>query len=299
MTEPATPLGDGGLSHSRPGYVRLRLDLGYDGTDFAGWGVQPDVRTVQGEVEQALGRALRLTGPVRTVVAGRTDTGVHARAQVAHCDVPVEAWASLLGRGPDFPIFRMHSALPEDVRLTAIGPAPDGFNARWSASWRRYAYRVDDTVPGPDPLLRRQVLHRTGPNNKPFDLDVMNAAAEGLLGEHDFCAFCRRREGASTVRTLTELRWRRDAETGLAILDVRADAFCHTMVRALAGALLMVGLGQRDGRFPASLLGRSDRDPHAEVAQPQGLTLEEIRYPPDDQLAAAAVRSRRFRGLLA
>jgi tRNA pseudouridine38-40 synthase len=298
MTEPAAPLGDGGLSHSRPGYVRLRLDLGYDGTDFAGWGVQPDVRTVQGEVEQALARALRLPGPVRTVVAGRTDTGVHARAQVAHSDVPVEAWASLLGRGADFPIFRLRSALPEDVRLTAIGPAPDGFNARWSASWRRYAYRVDDTVPGPDPTMRRQVLHRTGPNSKPFDLDLMNNAADTLLGEHDFCAFCRRREGASTVRTLTQLRWRRDAETGLAVLDVQADAFCHTMVRALAGALLMVGLGQRDGRFPASLLGRKDRDPHAEVAQPHGLTLEEIRYPPDDQLAAAAERSRRFRGLL-
>ncbi|HEY7857936.1 MAG TPA: tRNA pseudouridine(38-40) synthase TruA [Candidatus Nanopelagicales bacterium] len=271
------------------------MDVGYDGTGFAGWAVQPDLRTVQGEVELALGRVLRMDHSPRIVCAGRTDTGVHARGQVAHSDVPRPAWESFAERGDAFVLRRLRSALPRDIQVARVAVAPEGFHARWSASWRRYAYRVCDLLAGPDPLARSYVLHRTGLDGAPLLLDAMNEAAQALLGEHDFAAFCRARLGASTVRTLHELHWSRDRH-GLALLDVRADAFCHSMVRSLAGSLLEVGAaGGRPAR-PAELLAERVRDPHAQVAPAHGLVLEEVRYPPDRDLGDAAIRARRFRG---
>ena len=186
--EPVLRPGGGLVAVPAPAeLVRLRLDLGYDGTGFAGWAVQPGLRTVQGEVELALGRVLRLPGAPRTACAGRTDTGVHARGQVAHSDVPAAAWAAVSARGGQFVLRRLHGALPPDLAHRR-GPAPDGFDARWSARSRSYSYRVSDGPAGPDPLLRSWVLHHRGDRGAPLDLEAMNHAAQDLLGEHDFAA---------------------------------------------------------------------------------------------------------------
>jgi tRNA pseudouridine38-40 synthase len=276
--------------------VRLRLGIAYDGTDFAGWARQPGLRTVQGELESALALVLRATRPVRIAVAGRTDAGVHARGQVGHADVERDRWEELVSRGADAPARRMGGVLAADVRVHEIAVAPPGFDARWSARSRSYAYRVSDVPGGADPLLRSHVLHHTGPHNTPLDVEAMNDAAAALLGEHDFASFCRRRDGASTVRTLLELHWVREPDSGLVVMHVRADAFCHTMVRALVGVLLPVGDGRRSAQWPGRVLSRERREPDAEVAPPTGLCLERVEYPADDDLAAQAVRARRFRG---
>ncbi len=278
------------------GRVRLRLDLAYDGSRFHGWARQPGLRTVQGELEAALTVLLRAPEQVRLACAGRTDAGVHARGQVAHADVPAGLWAGLGSRGSDVPVRRLAGVLPDDVRVRRVLPAPAGFDARWSALSRTYAYRVSDLPGGADPLLRSHVLHHTGPRNGRLDVDAMNAAATALLGEHDFAAYCRRREGASTVRTLLELRWEREHDTGLAVMWIKADAFCHSMVRSVVGALLPVGDGRRPVSWPAQILAGGRREPDADVAPSVGLCLEHVDYPPDGELAAQAQRARRFRG---
>jgi tRNA pseudouridine38-40 synthase len=271
----------------QPGGVgtRLRLDLSYDGSGFHGWSRQPGLRTVQQVVEEALGRALALSGEPALTVAGRTDAGVHARGQVAHLDVPSGAWpaASPAAR-------RLAGLLPLDVRVRAIGGAPDGFDARFSALSRRYSYRVCDDPAAADPLRRHDTLWYP----RPVDIARMNDAAQACLGEHDFAAFCRRREGASTVRDLLCLEWAR-AAPGVAVATVAGDAFCHTMVRALVGALLTVGDGRRPAGWLADVLAAGMRDPAAVVAAPHGLCLEEVRYPPDADLVARAQVTRRFR----
>jgi tRNA pseudouridine38-40 synthase len=273
--------------------VRLRLDCAYDGTDFHGWAAQPSLRTVQGVVEEALARILRLER-VSVTCAGRTDTGVHARGQVVHVDVEPEALAAVPVRSTADPLSgllrRLNGLLPEDVRVLSVSRAPEGFDARFSALWRRYAYRVADQAHVMDPLVRRTVLAWP----RVLDLDAMNVAAEGLLGEHDFAAFCKRREGATTVRTLLDLRWARD-ETGVAVAHVRADAFCHSMVRALTGCLVAVGEGRRRPEWPAEVLRAQVRDPGVTVLRAHGLTLEQVAYPEDSALATRAreARSRR------
>ena len=291
-------LPDAGVARGgpRPDQVRLRLDLSYDGSGFKGWARQPGLRSVQGEVEAALTMLLRAPEPVLLACAGRTDAGVHARGQVAHADVRAELWLALAARGPEAPVRRLGGILARDVRVRAMRPAPTGFDARWSALSRTYAYRVSDLAGGADPLLRSHVLAHTGARSALLDLDAMNAAAAALLGEHDFSAFCRRRDGASAVRSLLELRWERETDTGLAVMWVRADAFCHSMVRAVVGALLPVGDGRRDVAWPARILTGRVRDPDADVAPAVGLCLEHVAYPPDDDLAAQAQRARRFRG---
>ncbi|HSN06987.1 MAG TPA: tRNA pseudouridine(38-40) synthase TruA [Candidatus Angelobacter sp.] len=276
--------------------LRLRLDLAYDGTGFHGWARQPGLRTVQGELEAALTMLLRASEPVRVACAGRTDAGVHARGQVAHADVAADQWDALASRGADVPVRRLAGLLPDDVRVRAVHPAPPGFDARWSASSRTYAYRVSDLPGGADPLLRSHVLYHAGRRGGPLDVDAMNAAASALIGEHDFAAYCRRREGASTVRTLLDLRWERETDSGLAVMWIRADAFCHSMVRSVVGALLPVGDGRRPLTWPAEILAGTRREPDADVAPSVGLCLERVEYPPDADLANQAQRARRFRG---
>lgn len=267
--------------------TRLRLDISYDGTDFSGWAEQPGRRTVQGELQHALGRVLRLEEP-RLTVAGRTDAGVHGRGQVAHVDVPAELWDA----EGDRLLRRLAGVLPPDVRVNAVGPAPTGFDARFSPLFRRYVYRVSDAPGGVDPLRRRDVLwHR-----RPIDAARMNEAAALLRGEHDFAAYCRKREGASTIRELQRVEWVREAEHVYAG-TVQADAFCHNMVRALVGALLAVGDGRRDVEWPARVLAAAVRDSAVHVVPPHGLTLEEVRYPPAEELAARAAATRRLRTL--
>jgi tRNA pseudouridine38-40 synthase len=271
----------------REALVRVRLDLGYDGTGFSGWAAQPARRTVEGVLSEALGHVLRLPEAARLTVAGRTDAGVHARGQVAHADVPGGAWslhANALVR-------RLARALPPDIRVHAAVVAPDGFDARFSALWRRYAYRIADDPARADPLRRHDTLW----HSRPLDLGAMNEAAGLLLGEHDFAAFCRRREGASTVRGLRRLSWQRDTD-GVAVGSVVADAFCHNMVRALVGALLPVGEGSRPVSWPSQVLAGAVRDPGVRVVPAHGLSLEEVRYPESGQLAERATATRRVRG---
>jgi tRNA pseudouridine38-40 synthase len=269
--------------------VRLKICLAYDGTAFSGWAAQSGRRTVEAAVAEGLGRVLRLAGPPRLTVAGRTDAGVHARGQVAHADVQSDAWA---GVGPDRCVRRLSRALAPDVRVTSVVQAPESFDARFSALWRRYSYRVCDDPAAADPLRRHDTLW----HHRRLDLDAMNEAAAGLVGEHDFAAFCRRREGASTIRALRELSWTRDAE-GTVVARVRADAFCHNMVRSLVGALLAVGEGSFGTEWPAELLAARVRNPRVRVVAPYGLCLEEVRYPPDAGLARRAAETRRLRAL--
>ena len=287
-----------------PRPVRLRIDLAYDGSGFSGWAAQPGRRTVEEVLAAALGRVLRLPGPPALTVAGRTDAGVHARGQVVHADVPATAWTDLDGN-PAGPLARLAAVLPPDVRVRAVGVAPDGFDARFSALWRRYSYRVCDDPARADPLRRHETLW----TRRRLDLAAMNEAAASLTGEHDFAAFCRRREGATTVRTLRVLNWRRDADgrdadgrdngpenaQSVAVATVVADAFCHNMVRALVGALLAVGEGRRPAGWPAGVLAAAVRDPAVRVVAPHGLCLEEVGYPKPSELAARAAQTRRIR----
>ncbi|MEC4018964.1 tRNA pseudouridine(38-40) synthase TruA [Streptomyces sp. H27-D2] len=270
------------------GAVRLRLDLSYDGKDFSGWARQREQRTVQGELESALQTVLRLPAAPSLTVAGRTDSGVHARGQVAHVDLPEELWAE----HQEKLMRRLAGRLPKDVRVWKVAPAPAGFNARFAAVWRRYAYRVCDNPGGVDPLLRGHVLWA----DWPLDVDLMNLAAEKMLGEHDFAAYCKKREGATTIRTLQQLHWERTPD-GLAVATVRADAFCHNMVRALVGAMLVVGDGRRPVCFPAEVLAGGVRHSAVNVVKPHGLTLEEVGYPADELLAARSREARNVRTL--
>jgi tRNA pseudouridine38-40 synthase len=266
--------------------ARLRLDLSYDGSGFHGWSLQPGLRTVQEVLADALGRVLALPAPPALTVAGRTDAGVHARGQVAHLDLIAAAWEAA---GPSA-ARRLARLLPPDVRVRAIGPAPDGFDARFSAVWRRYSYRVCDDPAAADPLHRHDTLWYP----RPVDVARMNQAGLACLGTHDFAAFCRRRPGASTVRELLRLEWVR-AAPGFAVATVVADAFCHNMVRSLVGALLCVGDGRRPVGWLADVLAARVRDPAVMVVPPHGLCLEEVAYPPDPDLATRAQATRRLR----
>ena len=245
--------------------VRLRLDVWYDGTNFSGWAAQPERRTVQGEIERALAAVLRLDA-VALTCAGRTDAGVHARGQVCHVDVPASPDTDELRR-------RLAGALADDVRVHAVAAAPTDFDARFSARWRRYSYRICDDPAACDPLQR----HRVVTWKHPLDAAMMNDACGRLLGEHDFAAYCRRRPGASTVRTLRELTWSR-ADDRLLEAQVVADAFCHSMVRSLVGAAMGVGEGRLAPEVPAQVLAAGVRDPRIMVMPPHGLTLEEVGY---------------------
>jgi len=265
--------------------VRLRLDLAYDGTDFSGWARQPGRRTVEQTLADALGTVLRLAETPRLTVAGRTDAGVHATGQVAHVDVPAGVDAGSVD--PGGLARRLAGVLPTDVSVRSVRVAPPGFDARFAASGRRYRYRITD---GPaDPLRRRDTVAWP----RPLDAAAMGRAAAALEGEHDFAAYCRPREGATTVRTLRSLRVSRDGD--IVVVEAAADAFCHNQVRAMVGALLAVGEGRRPPGWPREVLDAGVRDSAVTVAQPHGLTLVEVSYPPDDQLAARAetARSRR------
>lgn len=294
--------------------IRLRLEIAYDGAQFCGWARQPDLRSVQGELESALRAVLRIGAdvPVRVAVAGRTDAGVHAVGQVCHSDVPAAAWAASRGRHvasptpvgdpggtPDSSLTvrrRLNGLLPPDLRVRHVGVAPPGFDARWSASWRRYSYLVADDPAGQDPRTRGHVLWHP----RALDVAAMDAAAEPFVGEHDFAAYCRARGGASSVRTIHDIGWRRVGRSAGATspveFSVRADAFCHSMVRALVGAFIAVGDGRWPVERPAALLAAAERVPVIATAPAHPLTLVEVGYPPDADLAAQAERARRWRG---
>ncbi|MET0297651.1 MAG: tRNA pseudouridine(38-40) synthase TruA [Microbacterium sp.] len=272
--------------------MRIRLDIAYDGTNFRGWARQPTLRTVQGTLEDALARVLG--GDPRLVVAGRTDAGVHAAGQVAHVDLDDEQHARLRARRGDGGAVEALAArltgvtgAYSDVAVRRTTPAPEGFDARFSAVWRRYEYRLADRTTGYDPLDRL----RTTSVRAALDEGAMDAAARSLVGLHDFAAYCKPRDEATTIRTLLEFDWRRD-ERGVLVANVKADAFCHSMVRALVGACAAVGEGRLDIDDVAEIRDARERVPDVKVLAARGLTLTEVGYPVDDLLAQRAEQTR-------
>ena len=293
--EPADPIVDSGL-------VRVRLNLAYDGTDFVGWARQPGQRSVQEVLAAAIAQISRLPKPPIVTCAGRTDAGVHARGQVAHVDLP----AAVVGRASHNAVgveafmaataleqfeFSLRAVLPRDLMLQSAQRAPDGFDARFSALWRRYRYRVCDDRTQLDPWRRRDTLVYS----RPLDVDAMNEAADLLVGQHDFASFCRKRKGATTIRTLLNVAWSRPAPH-LAELEITADAFCHSMVRALVGAMLNVGDGRRDLDWLSEYLNLRVRGPGVTVAAARGLVLDHVAYPSAAEMAErqSLTRARRF-----
>ncbi|MFI7247203.1 tRNA pseudouridine(38-40) synthase TruA [Micromonospora chalcea] len=267
--------------------IRLRLDVSYDGTDFSGWAPQPTRRTVAGVLMQTLDLVLGAGTATGLTVAGRTDAGVHATGQVCHLDLPAAVWREHEGRL----LRRLARLLPPDVRVRAMTEVPADFDARFSATFRRYEYRVTDAPWGAEPLRRRDTLAWP----KPLDLAALNASAAGLVGEHDFAAYCRRKENATTLREVTRLDWRRDPD-GILVATVQADAFCQNMVRSLVGAMLVAGDGRRPVQWPAGLLTRRERSSEVTVAPAHGLALVEVGYPADPaEYARRAEQTRRLR----
>ena len=286
MNEPAIDSGGG--------FVRLRLDIAYDGTEFAGWALQAGQRTVAGVLDDALSTVFRV--PVQLRAAGRTDAGVHATGQVAHVDVPIDTLpnayprATRAGDREFLPLVRrLARFLPADVRILDIDRAPAGFDARFSALRRHYVYRLSTAPYGVQPQEARFVTAWP----RPLDVEAMAVASRNLVGLHDFAAFCRQREGATTIRDLQRLDWSRDGDRVTAY--VTADAFCWSMVRSLVGALLAVGEHRRETGWCATLLTSTQRSSDFAAAPPHGLTLVGVDYPPDDQLEARAKVTRDLR----
>jgi tRNA pseudouridine38-40 synthase len=283
--------------------TRFRLDIAYQGTDFNGWGRQPALRTVQGELEAALATIFRRAGESpQLTVAGRTDAGVHALGQVAHVDLSPDQTAVLRKPHGTRPPLEADEALARrlngilgpvsDVVVLRASEAPAGFDARFSALWRRYEYRVADRLSLRDPLQR----HRTAWVAAELDGREMDVAAHGLLGLHDFASYCKAREGATTIRTLLDFAWRRD-DDGVLLGDVVADAFCHSMVRALVGGCVAVGEGTLTPRDLVELRDARERTSAFKVMPARGLTLMEVGYPDDAELALRAEQTRGLRTL--
>jgi len=285
---------------TREAATRIRLDLAYDGSDFTGWARQPGLRTVQGVLEDALATLFGRAGsePPRLTVAGRTDVGVHAVGQVAHVDLDAAQLAQLDRRprgrgagaaGAESLARRINGIVGQaaDVQILRASVAPDGFDARFSAVWRRYEYRIADAAALRDPRARAYTLwHPSG-----LDVEAMDATAGGLLGLHDFAAYCRPREGATTIRTLQAFSWGRDAD-GVLVARLQADAFCHSMVRALVGACVAAGEGRFAPDRAAGIRDEARRTSEFIVMPARGLTLVEVGYPADADLAARAEQTR-------
>lgn len=266
MTEPTL--------YPESGFLRLRLDIAYDGTNFYGWAIQPEIRTVQASVEDALSLIARHR--VETIVAGRTDAGVHATGQVIHVDVPETLSLDDLG-------YKLNRLLDQDIRVMAVAIAPPAFHARFSALRRYYSYQILDANKPVPPLARLDVV----PWYRPLDIGTMNEASALLLGEHDFAAFCKFREGSTTIRTLEKFSWRRD-DAGYLIAEVIADAFCYSMVRNLVGAVVSVADARFEPQWIRALLENRERVSDSMVFPARGLTLYQVDYPSDAQLLERA-----------
>jgi tRNA pseudouridine38-40 synthase len=269
MTEPTL--------YPESGFRRLRLDLSYDGTNFSGWAIQPDRRTVQQVIEEAIRTVAQ--SKAETIVAGRTDAGVHATGQVIHVDVPESLELDDLA-------YKLNRILDEDVRINQIQIAPTAFHARFSALRRYYEYRILDENKVIPPLAR----FNTASWYRPLDVDQMNHASALLLGTHDFAAFCKFREGATTIRTLETYQWRRDRD-GYLVGDVVADAFCYSMVRNLVGAIVCVADGRKESDWISTLLENKERVSDSLVFPARGLSLYKVDYPDDAELLERAAKT--------
>lgn len=282
------------------GLVRFKLDFAYDGTDFIGWAKQPGKRSIEGAI---LGALLLIFGESQNTfsltVAGRTDAGVHARHQVAHFDLTPRQ-IKRMGRYAAPGIVegairdRMNSILDDDIRIFGCTFAPAYFNARYGAIYRRYRYRIADGVSVKDPVEARNTLW----TRKPLDLVEMQATALSLYGLHDFGAFCKPREFGTTIRELREVKIaRRTDENQVVEIELTADAFCHNMVRSVVGALVAVGEGRATRQDVVDRLKSTSRIGSYKVVNPRGLTLLEIGYPADADLAEQVARSQDRRRL--
>jgi tRNA pseudouridine38-40 synthase len=261
------------------GFRRLRIDIAYDGTAFFGWATQPDRRTIQDLVEEAISRISRVD--TESIVAGRTDAGVHATGQVIHVDVPDAIFDGELNY-IDFR-YKLNRILDEDVRIMSITDAPSGFHARFSALRRHYIYKLIDNNDVIPPLTRNDVASWY----RPLDVDRMNEASKLVLGHHDFAAFCKFREGSTTIRSLEKYEWKR-TDDGVLVADIVADAFCYSMVRNLVGAVVCVADGRKEPSWIAELLANKERVSDSLVFPARGLTLYQVDYPSDDQLLERA-----------
>lgn len=286
-------------AHTAEQHRRIRLDISYDGTAFSGWATQPGLRTVQGELEIALATVFRRAGdPPRLTVAGRTDVGVHATGQVAHVDL-TDAQLRILNRkdrggrpgpvGPSALARRLNgiAGLESDIRVASSEFAPRGFDARFSAVWRRYEYRIADAEAAQDPRRRLHTLWHPAA----LDADAMHSAAQALLGLHDFATFCKPRPGATTIRELQEFSWERDSD-GVLIARLQADAFCRSMVRALVGACVAAGGAKLTSDRAVELREQRRRNSEFIVMPAKGLTMTEVGYPPEAELASRAEQTR-------
>lgn len=276
------------------GFTRLRLDFGYDGTDFYGWSKQPELRTIQGEFIKAFALIFgEDDNDFGFRVAGRTDAGVHAVGCVLHCDL-TDAQLKRLGRNDSMEdiAYKLNGLLPLDIRVNKVSVPPAGFDARFSAINRRYRYRLADQLAAKNPLESRFTLETYGK----LDVDAMNAAGKVLLGLHDFASFCKPREGATTIRELQEILVHR-VPNGVVEIEIQADAFCHNMVRSIVGALIGVGQGKADAAKIKVLLEKTNREGSFKVVAPHGLQLMAIGYPADELLAKQAQEARNFRTL--
>lgn len=269
MTEPTL--------YPESGFLRLRLDLAYDGTNFYGWGKQPDRRSVQEEVEKAI--AILSQSKIDSIVAGRTDAGVHATGQVIHVDVPESI-------NLDEIAYKLNRILDTDVRVMGVSIAPPAFHARFSALRRHYTYRILDANKVIPPLHRYDVASWY----KPLAVEQLNEASKLLLGDHDFAAYCKFREGATTIRQLQRFEWVRDSE-GYLVGDIVADAFCYSMVRNLVGAVVCVADGRFGPEWIQETLANKVRVSDSLVFPACGLTLRQVDYPSDSELLERAAKT--------
>ena len=253
----------------KSGFSRLRIDLTYDGTNFSGWAKQPNLRTIQEEIEKALSTITQ--HQIATVVAGRTDAGVHAKQQVIHADLPEDTIIENL-------VFRLNQILDKDVRIISTSWAEVNFHARFTPISRTYQYKIIDAGKVTAPLDR----YDSAEWFRELDIDLMNAGSKLLLGEHDFFAFCKFREGGSTVKNLMKFDWYRD-ENGVVIGEVKADSFRYNMVRNLVGAAVCVGEGRFAPEWMLKTLQDKVRISDSYVFPAKGLTLIKVEYPQPDQ----------------
>jgi tRNA pseudouridine38-40 synthase len=260
------------VANAAQGLIRIRGKISYDGKDFSGWGMQPDRRTVQGELENAISTLLRVD---RVVVqcAGRTDAGVHATAQVIHFDITEKDAMEMKDL-----TYRINAILPEDISIQELEVTAADFDARFAALSRSYEYLIYQGQRNP---LLRDRAHRS---YLPLDVQEMNDASQSLIGLHDFSAFCKKREGATTIRTLMKFDWTETAD-GIIKVELEADAFCYSMVRGLIGAVLAIGEGKFDKAWLENYLAGREREAHVFAAPALGLTLVDVKYPDASEYA--------------
>ncbi len=256
----------------KSGFSRLRVDLNYDGSDFSGWAKQPGLRTVQEELETALATLTR--SEVFTIVAGRTDAGVHAKHQVLHVDLPEDIEVENLA-------FRLNQLLKKDIRVLAAIWAPANFHARFGPISRSYQYKIIDGGRVTAPLDRHDSVEWF----RELDLDLMNQASNLLIGKHDFFAFCKHRPGTSTIKKLLNFIWSRDSND-VVIGEISANSFGYNMVRNLVGAAVCVGEGRFKPEWLLKTLQDKVRISDSYVFPAKGLSLTKVEFPPSDQYLA-------------